>query len=95
MSGSISISEDDFQTLCDAANEAMARGDMEAAVALDKIARKANVALTLASTRHIREAVGNADRKFTWEDVPSVLYNPPAVGDSAAHEALLNQGERT
>ena len=72
---SINISEQDFQTLADATYEAEERGDIEAAKRLDKLARKANAALTNAhlsgEVRRMADPTGKAQMK--WTDVPSLL----------------------
>ena len=73
---SVNVSQADFEAVAGAANDADRRGDREQALALDKLARKINAAL---SSREARKACGdwpNAQRSpFTWQDVPSTLLS--------------------
>lgn len=70
---SINVSEDDFSTLADAANDAKRRGDMAAATALDKLARKTNAALTNGAAGKRRFAGGPSVGGVKWTQVPSCL----------------------
>ncbi len=71
---SINISEDDFTTVAMAANDAKFNGDMEAARALDKIARKINAALTGAEPILKRTALITGKRApVRWQDMPSTI----------------------
>lgn len=71
---SINISEDDFDRVANAACDALDRGDVASAKALDKIARKMNAALS--NNRWGAKAVrmmGGAGKSISWREVPSVL----------------------
>lgn len=68
----VTMTEKDFDVLVGAALDAQDRGDMEAAKALDMIARKLNAALTTEKFRGAR-AFGGSAKSHTWRDVPSVL----------------------
>jgi hypothetical protein len=71
---SINISEDDFGRLFNAANDALLRGDVEAAEALDKIARKMNAALSHdAPMARIARANGGRGKSVTWREMPTTL----------------------
>jgi hypothetical protein len=71
---SINISEDDFMAVALAAGRAEDEGDMVAAYALDKIARKINAALTGAiPERKIAQAMSGASSTIRWQDMPSTL----------------------
>lgn len=72
---SINISEGDFATLADAANNAKRRGDADAAKELDKLARKANAALTNAAGARRRFAGGPSVGGIKWTQVPSCLID--------------------
>jgi hypothetical protein len=74
MTAAISVSEGDFEVVARAAIDAHKRGDMAAALALDKLARKIDVALTTAKHSHMRQYTGRHIR-HSWRDVPSVLVN--------------------
>lgn len=67
------ITEDDFSALVQAANWAQERGDSATAAALDKLARKANAALT--NAKYAGEAFWTtAGRpRITWKSVPTTL----------------------
>lgn len=65
------ISEKDFEVLATAANAARDSGDMTAALALDKLARKANAALTNAKYASLRTFGGGL--RQTWQNTPSTL----------------------
>lgn len=69
----MNISEDDFGTLADAANAAARRGDAATAKELDKLARKANAALTNAAGAKRRFAGGPSVGGIRWTQVPSCL----------------------
>lgn len=73
--GTISISEDDFAIVATAANDAQRKGDMKAAQALDKIARKINAALTAANPvmRELAFLSGRKPQAVRWSDMPSTL----------------------
>jgi hypothetical protein len=66
------INEKDFEVLADAANAAKKRGDMETALALDKMARKANVSLTYEKNKWMEIWCPNPKR-LTWKEAPSTL----------------------
>ena len=69
----VNVSESDFDAVASAANYADMQGDREQALALDKLARKINAAL---SSREARKNFPNAQRSpFTWQDVPSTLLS--------------------
>ena len=70
---SINISEDEFGVLAEAARQARDRGEKANAEALDKMARKANAALTNDKYRSVRWLAGAASKSLTWQDVPSIL----------------------
>ena len=73
---SINISEDDFNVLAAAANDANARGDQEQADALDKIARKVNAALSKNQwATSVVRLVGVAPKPLSWRDMPSTLVD--------------------
>jgi hypothetical protein len=73
MSACISgVSEKDFEALSWAASEAQKRGDMQTALALDKMARKANVSLTYHKYKWMEVWTPNPKR-LTWKEVPSTL----------------------
>jgi hypothetical protein len=67
------ISEDDFSALANAAQRAMEAGEAEEARALDKLARKANAALSNDKYRSAGAAAGFGARGIGWRDVPSTL----------------------
>ncbi|MCG8444953.1 MAG: hypothetical protein MI753_04460 [Hyphomicrobiales bacterium] len=73
---SVNASQADFEAVAAAANDADMQGDKEQALALDKLARKINAAL---SSREASKACGgwpSAKRSpFTWQDVPSTLLS--------------------
>lgn len=66
------ITEDDFTALADAANAALARGDLWTAECLDKMARKANASLSNANLLALSVWTTRSN-SLTWKDVPSVL----------------------
>lgn len=70
---SINISEADFETLATAADDANQKGDMVAAVALDKLARKVNAALANASMNGYTLAGARKPKAITWQEVPTTL----------------------
>lgn len=65
----LNITEADFHALAAAANAARDAGDMDLAHTLDKLARKANAAL---SNRLVGWPI-RVGRPLTWRDVPSTL----------------------
>lgn len=70
----ISVSESDFSVLFEAANLAKDSNQLNLARALDKLARKANAALTAAKTaRELPHWPGQRIPKLRWQDVPSTL----------------------
>lgn len=71
---SINISDADFGTIFTAAHAARDVGDEDQAVALDKIARKINAALT-AGTPEAKIAGFMSGRRSVvrWQDMPSVF----------------------
>ena len=72
--GSINVGERDFEVLAAAAIEARDNGDLEQAMALDKIARKVNAALTGADpARRIATMATGKTSPVRWRDMPSVL----------------------
>jgi hypothetical protein len=72
---SINVSEDDFDAVAGAAMDAKARGDMDDARRLDKIARKINAALTGATPERRSTAwvAGCQRRAMRWQDMPSTI----------------------
>jgi hypothetical protein len=72
MTAAIGVSEGDLEVVARAAIDAHKRGDMAAALALDKLARKINAALTTTEHSHMRQYTCRHVR-HTWRDVPSVL----------------------
>lgn len=72
---SISINEEDFNVLANAAMDAKEHGNMDQANALDKLARKANVSLTGAKTGSMRSFARPGSKTLRWNDVPSVLID--------------------
>lgn len=70
---SINISEADFETLANAADEANQKGDMAAAISLDKLARKVNAALANAGMNPYVLAGARKPKPITWQEVPSTL----------------------
>ena len=71
---SINVSEDDFEAVAMAANDAKFNGDMEAARALDKIARKINAALTVAAPMLKRTThLAGKRASVRWQDMPSTI----------------------
>lgn len=77
---SIVISEEDFMVVAGAARDAQQAGNMEEALALDKVARKMNAALSRdsATAKIARYASGGKSTPFSWKDVPSTL-DPESV----------------
>lgn len=70
----ISVSEDDFTALADAANDAQASGNHRQASRLDTLARKANAALSSARTRRRCASSGAPPAPpLSWRDVDSVI----------------------
>ena len=71
----VNVGEEDFTWVADAANKAMERGNKEAAEVLDKLARKINAALSIASvSRKMGTFVKNSQvHPLTWRHVPSTL----------------------
>ena len=70
---SVNVSQAEFDAVAAAANDADRRENREQALALDKLARKINAAL---SSRAARKNFPNAQRSpFTWQDVPSTLLS--------------------
>lgn len=78
---SVSVSENDFVVLADAANAALRRGDRIAAEALDKLARKTSAALTNSCTPKRNVVYGKGATSFTWTQVPSVLMQQIRKGE--------------
>lgn len=70
---SINISEDDFMAVAMAAHAAKDAGDMDQAVALDKIARKINASLSAAGTKAYAWIGGGKRKPLGWQDMPSTL----------------------
>jgi hypothetical protein len=68
-----SISEDDFTALASAAQRAKDAGKLAEAEALDKLARKANAALTNAKYSRMGSEVGFGHKGIGWRQVPSTL----------------------
>lgn len=68
-----SVSEDDFMALATAAQTAMDAGDLKTAMALDKMARKANASLTNTKYAGLQRFCGPAAKRLTWTSVPSTL----------------------
>lgn len=77
MAAKMSVSEKDFDLLAACALEAEARGDMETAVAADRLARRINAALSVSANRDaayiVRAVTGGEPKNFTWRDVPTLL----------------------
>lgn len=70
----ITIGEDDFSSLFEAANLAQDTGRRTLALALDKLARKANAALSHARTgRELPRLPGRYVKKPSWQETPSTL----------------------
>lgn len=70
----INIGENDFSVLFEAANLALDSGRKELAIALDKLARKANAALTAVTVRReLPHWPGQVVPKISWRDTPSTL----------------------
>lgn len=70
----INVGEDDFTVVASGAMDAEARGDLDEARALDKLARKINAALASGnSARQAARALGVSVDKVSWRDMPSVL----------------------
>ena len=69
----MNISEADFTALAEAAMDAQDRGDMATAKVLDKLARKANAALTAARLLPFRRVSGGNNIPVRWQDMPSVI----------------------
>lgn len=71
----INVSEADFDAVAGAAMDAEERGDIEAAKALDKLARKINATLSAATV--IRAfggtTFGPRFSRSKWQDMPSTL----------------------
>lgn len=72
---SINISQADFEAVAGAALDAQDAGKMGQAHALDRIARKINAALSVASTRKFAGALGRMfhHKALSWQDVESIL----------------------
>lgn len=66
----INIGQADFAAAFNAASDAEERGDHEQALALDRLARKINAALSNAVVRGSGTAL---PVPITWKDVPSCL----------------------
>ena len=71
----INVTEADFRLLANAAMDARDSGAMEAARGLDKLARKANLALTNNSTgMQLAKKLGvQSPHQSTWRDMPSTI----------------------
>lgn len=70
----ISVSESDFSVLFEAANLAQESKRRKLALALDKLARKTNAALSTAKTnRELPRWPGQRAHKIRWQEVPSTL----------------------
>ena len=73
----LSVSERDFELVACLALDAESRGDMDDAIAADRLARRISAALTVAKSRDARFIVRMATSKdpsnFTWEQVPTLL----------------------
>jgi hypothetical protein len=72
-------SEEDFETLMEAAFLASGEGQYELAEKLDVLARKENARLTNAKFRSLRSLPGSRST-VTWRDVPSVFSGPMIDG---------------
>jgi len=70
---SVNINENEFDVLANAARTIFKLGDVSAAKSIDKIARKANAALTNDKYRSSRVFIGALSKSLTWKDVPSTL----------------------
>lgn len=69
----INVGEADFDALARAAIEAERRGDIKEAHALDKIARKINLALSTTALSPAARYMSGPRPKRSWRDMPSVL----------------------
>jgi hypothetical protein len=69
----VNVGEADFQAVASAALTAKASGDMDEARALDKLARKINLALSSDHATAKMARMMGADVKRSWRDIPSVL----------------------
>lgn len=72
----LSVSQRDFELVACLALEAESRGDMDDAIAADRLARRISAALTVASSKGERAIVrmtGREPGNFTWEQVPTLL----------------------
>lgn len=76
---SISITEHDFEVVAKAANQALERGDSEAAQTLDKIARKINAVLAHHQSP-VHFLYNTKNSRLRWQDVPSTLVEPREHG---------------
>lgn len=72
MSATINVSESDFDALAAGANYAMECCDKDTAIVLDRIARKANAALSHANLRK-NPGFSHVTKQQRWKDVPSTL----------------------
>lgn len=71
----MTLTEKDFQVVASAAMDAKARGDMEQAQALDRIARRMNADFTnRASARRMKGVPRVGSAHTHWSDIPSVLF---------------------
>lgn len=70
---SISVTEQDYETLCFAAFDARDKGDQAQATKLDVLARK--ISASLSSAKHVRadKTEGLVRAPLRWTDVPSIL----------------------
>ena len=69
----INIGESEFMVLANAANLAEQHGNHEDALALDKLARKANAALSGSAINKVVDMRMTKNPK--WQDMPSTLRN--------------------
>jgi hypothetical protein len=71
---SIHITEKDFEILAQAANDAYKMRDMHQAAMLDRLARKANLAISDWSSKSwLPRSQRMFQHRRTWKDIPSTL----------------------
>lgn len=68
----VHFKEEDFFVVANVAKDAQERGDEKAAVALDRLARMANAALTNEKYKALR-AMSGSGKVVSWRDVPSTI----------------------
>lgn len=72
----VRVSQEDFENVAIAANNADRKGDQELALALDKLARKINAALTRRENlKWTKMGPVSGQKQIGWEDVPSILVS--------------------